>query len=78
MERLISFIRHFFLKTKKKDRLHIVWLHFLHDIIISSSDTSIVEFFAQMISDAVGEVLSFYYLVLLFGLNTSQFVVVYG
>ena len=36
------------------------------------------EFFAQMISDAVGEVLSFYYLVPLFGLNTSQVAVVYG
>ena len=36
------------------------------------------EFFAQMISDAVGEVLSYYYLVPLFGLNTSAITTVYG
>ena len=36
------------------------------------------EFFAQMIADAVGEVLSYYYLVPLFGLNTSNITTVYG
>ena len=36
------------------------------------------EFFAQMLSDAVGEVLSFYYLVPLFGLNTSNITTIYG
>ena len=36
------------------------------------------EFFAKMIADAVGEVLSYYYLVPLFGLNTSSITTVYG
>ena len=36
------------------------------------------EFFAQMIADAVGEVLSYYYLVPLFGLNLSSITTVYG
>ena len=36
------------------------------------------EFFAQMLSDVIGEVLSFYYLVPLFGLNQTSITVVYG
>lgn len=36
------------------------------------------EFFAQMISDVVGEVLSYYYLVPLFGLNQTSITTVYG
>ena len=36
------------------------------------------EFFAQMLSDAVGEVLSCYYLVPLFGSNTSNVTTIYG
>ena len=36
------------------------------------------EFFAQMIADAVGEVLSFYYLVPLFGLDQTNITTVYG
>ena len=36
------------------------------------------EFIAQAISDVVGEILSFYYLVPLFGLNKTSVMTVYG
>ena len=36
------------------------------------------EFVAQAISDVLGEILSFYYLVLLFGLNKTSVMTVYG
>jgi len=36
------------------------------------------EFFAQMLADAVGEVLSYYYFVPLFGVNTTNITTVYG
>jgi hypothetical protein len=40
--------------------------------------TNYEEFFAQMISDVIGEVLSYYYLVPLFGLNQTSISMVYG
>lgn len=36
------------------------------------------EFFAQMLADAVGEILSYYYLVPLFGLNKTNITTIYG
>ena len=36
------------------------------------------EFISQAISDVVGEILSFYYLVPLFGLNKTSVMTVYG
>jgi hypothetical protein len=56
-----------------------------YDMLIKSAPnvegqiwTSHEEFFAQMISDVVGEVLSYYYLVPLFGLNQTSITTVYG
>ena len=36
------------------------------------------EFIAQAVSDVLGEILSFYYLVPLFGLNKTSIMTVYG
>ena len=36
------------------------------------------EFIVQAISDVIGEILSFYYLVPLFGLNKTNIMTVYG